>query len=1335
MKNNRYHLICMVMKFILLFFQLLAIACISAHPFLRYVAPSNASTADCSDHLIPCFTVGQFTGMADRYFITGSVFLFLAGNHSLQDEIYLADASNITLMGHGNGSTVRISLADTAIIVCDNASNIRIEGLTFVLCQHHCKERSALLLMNSEQIIISNSTFRGNGMAKARSAYLTNSNVTVINCCFEGNRGFNGGALEAWSNSTIHISWSTFVGNNATSLGGAINLHDSGAVISYGNTFSRNRAEHSGGSITANHNSTIILEGIFSHNSAGFSGGAIHCGGCTLTMRGNSTFRNNRLSSNRTEWIGLLYTMADVKMYLGGIGRAESGGAIALMGNGTLILDSGIAVFSSNKAKHGGAIGLFLSELSCSSGGATIILDGNRAEKYGGGLHIWRSQVQTDGCDVFFQRNTALEIGGGISIGDAAVHESASEHVVLSGNFTDNLATMGSALSVKNQNNVLLRYANIVSNSNNAICTFDSIITFRVTTFVKNSGVMGGSIYSVNSRLYFEDSTLFAKNKAGGGGAIYLLRGRASFDGVTIFTNNSAWESGGALLAIGAVVDLNGALNFTFNSAPNGGAVYLEDRSFMTLSQSVHLNSSFNAAHEYGGGIYHVDDTDPAQCGSVFSELSHCALKIREENQFTDVSISSFHDSAGIDGSFLYGGLLDRCRVSRDHNPLSLDHGETMLHYLTNNFVKMMLGESILTVVADSNTSQGITSQPYGLCVCNGSDRSQECARSKGFVIHRGQTFTVPLFAIAQGDSFASTMVTAITSHTASLKLMQSPQHLPPYCSNLTFNLYSTEENEKLTLYPEGPCHDTGNAKVTITLVLLPCPHGFIPASDGHCECDQRLHMFEVTCAIEEDFYYTRKAIAGFWMGADFINGSCEGLVLYKTCPVEYCTTDETNMTLHDLDVQCVPGRVGVLCGGCAPQYSLMIGSSRCKQCSNTNLVLILPFAAAGILLVMFLSVLRLTVATGIMNSLILYANIVQVNKRLFFPAYTTNILTIFIAWLNLDLGFETCFYDGMDAFTQTWLQFAFPVYVWVLISLMIITSRYSITISKLIGHNPIAVLATLLLMSYTKILKIIIEVYSSVKLDYPRNVTTTVWLKDANVPYLQTKHLILTVVTTLLLIFLFLPYTLLLLLGHKFYRLSGRKYFRWVMTRLKPLLDSYYAPYKIHTRYWTGFLLLVRCILYVVFSFNSLGRMRQSHLAIIITFTAVGFAVGSMRIYSRFSISILEASAYLNLVSLSALSLAEVDCKRVLVDMLVAEVFIVTIGVILYHFYATYLEKSVIMSKLKGTVTSFFQKCTNTAEGSTAVHTCAPSRHNPHKIVSKTVIELREPLLETSLF
>ena len=331
-------------------------------------------------------------------------------------------------------------------------------------------------------------------------------------------------------------------------------------------------------------------------------------------------------------------------------------------------------------------------------------------------------------------------------------------------------------------------------------------------------------------------------------------------------------------------------------------------------------------------------------------------------------------------------------------------------------------------------------------------------------------------------------------------------------------------------------------------------------------------------------------------MSALYVNATYEGLILGSPCPIAYCKTDAVDITLDNLDIQCDLNHVGLLCGGCATNHSLMLGGSQCQVCSNVFISLLIPFAIAGIVLVVFITALRFTVAIGSFNGVILYANIIQANRMLLFPDNTRNVITVFLSWLKLDLGFQTCFYDGLDAYSQTWLQFAFPLYVWLIIGLIIFISRYSITVSKLIGHNPIAVLATLILMSYTKLLKIIIEVYSSVDLVYPGNKTVTVWLKDANVPYLQTRHLALTVVTTLVLIFFFLPYTFLLMFGFKLYYLSGRKYC-YLINNMKPLLDSYCAPYRINSRYWTGLLLLARCALYVVFLMSSINKNKNSQL------------------------------------------------------------------------------------------------------------------------------------------
>ena len=653
------------------------------------------------------------------------------------------------------------------------------------------------------------------------------------------------------------------------------------------------------------------------------------------------------------------------------------------------------------------------------------------------------------------------------------------------------------------------------------------------------------------------------------------------------------------------------------------------------------------------------------------------------------VQLTSYKNAAGRDGIFLYGGLLDRCIYSR------------FLYY--DSGVERYIFKKAIQII-----SKGIKSY-------------HDIIRT-----HRGQSFTVSVLAIGQNHSIIPITITAATSQNARLKdNYKSLQTIPRHCSNLTYSIYSGESHVNLTLRPDGPCRDTGT--VVINVKLLPCPDAFTLEGE-QCVCEERLQKYNAKCIIGEKISIQRDADSKFWMNVSYINSSYQGLILYRSCPINYCTNEAINITLDNLDIQCDHNRVGILCGACATNYDLLLGGSRCDVCSHHYLALLIPFALAGIALVVFLSCLRLTVATGTMNSFILYANFVQANKIIFFPSNKLSAFTVFIAWLNLDLGFQTCFTPGLDAYTQTWLQFTFPLYVWLLIGLIIFSSRYSITVSKLLGRNPIAVLATLILMSYTKILKIIIETLSSVKLDYPNGEKVSVWLKDANVPYLESKHLALSVVTSLVLTLLFIPYTILLLTGPYLYRVSHRRCY-FFLRRIKPLLDSYYAPYNRNTRYWTGFLLVVRCALYIVFSFNSLGSANKSLLAIIITFTAIGFISWYLkRIYRKLYIEIIEGSVYLNLITLSAATLAGVN-QIVLVNTLIGIVFATMLGTIIYQFHLLYISNTATWLKIRAKVSTCLQKPNTTTKTETPI---INTPTNSAKTVSKTVVELREPLLET---
>ena len=92
-----------------------------------------------------------------------------------------------------------------------------------------------------------------------------------------------------------------------------------------------------------------------------------------------------------------------------------------------------------------------------------------------------------------------------------------------------------------------------------------------------------------------------------------------------------------------------------------------------------------------------------------------------------------------------------------------------------------------------------------------------------------------------------------------------------------------------------------------------------------------------------------------------------------------------------------------------------------------------------------------------------------------------------------------------------------------------------------------------------------------------------TVWSIDGNLSYFQFPHILLFLVGVATLLFLWLPYTLLLLLMQWLRCLPSAPFLKWIM-HLNPLYDAYFAPFKHKHQYWFGVFLLTRGILLVTF-------------------------------------------------------------------------------------------------------------------------------------------------------
>ena len=254
-------------------------------------------------------------------------------------------------------------------------------------------------------------------------------------------------------------------------------------------------------------------------------------------------------------------------------------------------------------------------------------------------------------------------------------------------------------------------------------------------------------------------------------------------------------------------------------------------------------------------------------------------------------------------------------------------------------------------------------------------------------------------------------------------------------CSNVKYHIFTSNSTGSITLGIQGVKRvDNDFTPPKILLTLQHCPLGFKYVNKSHgCGC-KHISGHHLSCAINSTAGPTIYRHAPEWIGYDL---ATDQLLYHPVCPFDYCKPTSVNITttkeLFEQDKQCALHRTGLLCGQCKEGMSLMLGSYRCAHCSNVFLLLLLPFTVAGLLLVVLISVCNLTVTEGTINGLIFYANIIQLGSTTFFPTPSSynpviyGILTVFIAWLNLDLGIETCFYNGLDAYVKTWLQFAFP--------------------------------------------------------------------------------------------------------------------------------------------------------------------------------------------------------------------------------------------------------------------------------------------------------------------
>ena len=676
--------------------------------------------------------------------------------------------------------------------------------------------------------------------------------------------------------------------------------------------------------------------------------------------------------------------------------------------------------------------------------------------------------------------------------------------------------------------------------------------------------------------------------------------------GAVIILNNSAGHGGGGLWLYNSSLAIATKMKFVNNTAQLGGAMFIYDNTTL---------------------IYCSPRIHGAECVIV-----ECTF--RNLSQGHDQILMEFDgNKATAAGSVLVGGSVDRCTVNGQLLPNS---GEVF--------------DAIIDISNQPITSSLFSSLPFRVCVCENGQPHCTHGESLNINTYPGKTFYIPAATIGQRNgTVPGQWVNAQVSplNVARLGVFEDRQVPFDVCSNLSYTVYSNITTNFLALYVPGSCSalDGSEEQLTININLnLHCPPAFnLSGPPHHCICEQRLQKYTNSCNINDQ---TIMHDGDFWVGYDNENNS-QGLILHPHCPFDYCKAEPIKFTLSEVDLQCKANRTGLLCGACAPGLSLGLGSSKCLSCSNICLFLILAFAAMGVVFVLFFLVFTIfTVKSGAISGLIFYASIVGANQNVFFPPGHKNYLGKYIMpWISLDFGIETCFYDGMDTYAKTWLQFVFPVYVLVLlliITVLLQNKRYS-ALSKIIYRNndrsshepgiphPVYVTATFFILAYGKIVRTIIVSLSYTTLEYPNNKTETVWLYDGNIKYLHGKHIPLFVVCVILSAVLIIPFTLFLLFGQLIQKIPMAT---WMKQPINGILKLYHKPYVDAHGYWPGLLLAVRLALFLIFGANALRDYSENLLAI--SAASLGLLawpwVTGGPVYENRWFGVLEASYMLNL-------------------------------------------------------------------------------------------------------
>ena len=723
-----------------------------------------------------------------------------------------------------------------------------------------------------------------------------------------------------------------------------------------------------------------------------------------------------------------------------------------------------------------------------------------------------------------------------------------------------------------------------------------------------------------------------------------------SYPESSYFQNNS----GSVISAYNSNIYLSGYLTFINNTALKGAALKLQGYSKVFLMPGLKAHFQSNTAIDGGSVIW--SDSEPKDY--------ICTFQIHKSQGNSSMTFISNKGKSIIHASPMYNCYM---------------------HHMDGEYNLSDIYHQIFNFTSNPSIYNHISSKPEHLYFCNKLNQVNLTCKHKQIQkkFYPGQTLSVFVAALDGANKSVGALVLGLneTTHTTAYTI-QLNENLT-MCHEIIIDILPTKERCTSHDTSLGYCIHKRLFSLTdsfeileLKLLVYPCPVGFkFDSNTGTCRCSSLLISQNkyIICNIS-DTSITIPPDSNLWIGpltSPHNDTDRPPLAVSDNCPTKFCNPFKKSWNVVT-ESQCLPSRMGLFCSQCADNKSVVFGSDTCYECSNYWLFTIIGYALAGVLLIYILFKLQLTLTHGTINSLIFFSqlantgliSILEMTMYVSHKAYLTQFSLIFLSTLNLNLGYKLCFYNGMTEMVKSGLLFVFPFYLLGLLLIIKSISHQSSRVSHIIYRNAIPVLATVIHLSFLRLLTNTIDIISPVTIyvkGYPNKVA---WYLDATIQYTETSHVVLFSLALLSICAFMVPYILLLLFPKLWLR------FRIINKYCKPFVDAILAPYRENQCHWFSLRLILQvemCIVFACYQGSSYSSVATINGSILIAFSFIHCVCHPFK--SRY-LNILDTwFALIGCAIFAFYHFFYIQNYIMFCNVMVLLVFLTFLGILLYHF------------------------------------------------------------------